>query len=74
MRPIEQVDKVLFDFGFPMGAFQMGDLAGLDLGWDKDNSNPMDVKDRLCELGRRGQKTGAGSMITMKSACQHQRL
>ena len=58
--PIEQVDKVLFDFGFPMGAFQMGDLAGLDLGWDKDNSNPMDVKDRLCELGRRGQKTGAG--------------
>ncbi|MBT7905705.1 MAG: 3-hydroxyacyl-CoA dehydrogenase [Porticoccaceae bacterium] len=58
--PIEQVDKVLFDYGFPMGAFQMGDLAGLDLGWDKDNSNPMDVKDRLCELGRRGQKTAAG--------------
>jgi 3-hydroxyacyl-CoA dehydrogenase len=58
--PIQQVDKVLFDFGFPMGAFQMGDLAGLDLGWDKDNSNPMDVKDRLCELGRRGQKTAAG--------------
>ncbi|MBT5388397.1 MAG: 3-hydroxyacyl-CoA dehydrogenase [Porticoccaceae bacterium] len=58
--PIEQVDRVLFDFGFPMGAFQMGDLAGLDLGWDKDNSNPMDVKDRLCELGRRGQKTAAG--------------
>ena len=58
--PIEQVDKVLFDIGFPMGAFQMGDLAGLDLGWDKDNSDPMDVKDRLCELGRRGQKTAAG--------------
>ncbi len=58
--PIQQVDKVLFDFGFPMGAFQMGDLAGLDLGWDKDNSDPMDVKDRLCELGRRGQKTAAG--------------
>ena len=58
--PIQQVDKVLFDFGFPMGAFQMGDLAGLDLGWDKDNSNPMDVKDRLCDLGRYGQKTGAG--------------
>ena len=58
--PYEQVDKVLFDFGFPMGAFQMGDLAGLDLGWDKDNSNPMDVKDRLCDLGRYGQKTGAG--------------
>jgi 3-hydroxyacyl-CoA dehydrogenase len=58
--PIEQVDKVLFDFGFPMGAFQMGDLAGLDLGWDKQNSNPIDVKDRLCDLGRYGQKTGAG--------------
>lgn len=58
--PIQQVDKVLFDFGFPMGAFQMGDLAGLDLGWDQDNSDPMDVKDRLCELGRRGQKTAAG--------------
>jgi 3-hydroxyacyl-CoA dehydrogenase len=58
--PIEQVDKVLFDFGFPMGAFQMGDLAGLDLGWDKQNSNPTDVKDRLCDLGRYGQKTGAG--------------
>ena len=58
--PIQQVDKVLFDFGFPMGAFQMGDLAGLDLGWDKENSNPMDVKDRLCEMGRRGQKTSAG--------------
>lgn len=58
--PIEQVDKVLFDFGFPMGAFQMGDLAGLDLGWDKQNSNPSDVKDRLCNLGRYGQKTGAG--------------
>ena len=58
--PIEQIDKVLFDFGFPMGAFQMGDLAGLDLGWDKGNSNPTDVKDRLCDLGRYGQKTGAG--------------
>ena len=58
--PIQQVDKVLFDFGFHMGAFKMGDLAGLDLGWDKDNSDPMDVKDRLCELGRRGQKTSAG--------------
>ena len=58
--PIQQVDKVLFDFGFPMGAFQMSDLAGLDIGWDKDNSNPLDVKDRLCELGRRGQKTAAG--------------
>ena len=58
--PVEQVDKVLYDFGFPMGAFQMADLAGLDLGWDKDLSDPTKVKDRLCGLGRLGQKTGAG--------------
>jgi 3-hydroxyacyl-CoA dehydrogenase len=58
--PVSQVDKVLFDFGFPMGAFQMADLAGLDLGWDKDNSNSETVKDRLCEMGRCGQKTRSG--------------
>ena len=58
--PVHQVDKVLYDFGFPMGAFQMADLAGLDLGWDKDASNSTNVKDRLCELGRLGQKSGAG--------------
>ena len=58
--PVEQVDKVLYDFGFPMGAFQMADLAGLDLGWDKDLSDPTNVKDRLCGLGRLGQKTAAG--------------
>jgi 3-hydroxyacyl-CoA dehydrogenase len=58
--PVHQVDKVLYDFGFPMGAFQMADLAGLDLGWDKGASNSTNVKDRLCELGRLGQKSGAG--------------
>jgi 3-hydroxyacyl-CoA dehydrogenase len=58
--PVHQVDKVLYDFGFPMGAFQMADLAGLDLGWDKDLSDPTKVKDRLCGLGRLGQKAGAG--------------
>ena len=57
---VEQVDKVLFDFGFPMGAFQMADLAGLDLGWDKAASASASVKDRLCEAGRYGQKTRAG--------------
>jgi 3-hydroxyacyl-CoA dehydrogenase len=57
---VGQVDKVLFDFGFPMGAFQMADLAGLDLGWDSAESNSENVKDRLCELGRFGQKTSAG--------------
>ena len=58
--PVEKVDQVLFDFGFPMGAFQMADLAGLDLGWDKEKSNSETVSDRLCEQDRRGQKTGAG--------------
>jgi len=58
--PVEQIDKVLYDFGFPMGAFQMADLAGLDLGWDKESSNATNVKDRLCELGHYGQKTGQG--------------
>ncbi len=56
-----QIDKVIFDFGFPMGPFQMSDLAGLDIGWNKDNSRGEEVlRDRLCELDRRGQKTSAG--------------
>ncbi|MEH6589588.1 MAG: 3-hydroxyacyl-CoA dehydrogenase NAD-binding domain-containing protein [Halioglobus sp.] len=55
-----QVDKVLVDFGMPMGPFQMGDLAGLDLGWDKDNSKGESLRDLLCEADRRGQKNGAG--------------
>jgi 3-hydroxyacyl-CoA dehydrogenase len=64
----EQVDKALQDFGMAMGPFRMSDLAGLDIGWaarkrrraefpDRDHSN---VADDLCELGRFGQKTGAG--------------
>jgi 3-hydroxyacyl-CoA dehydrogenase len=55
-----EIDKVLYDFGFPMGAFQMGDLAGLDIGWSKETSNGATVRERLCELGRFGQKSGAG--------------
>ena len=55
-----QVDKVLVDFGLPMGAFQMSDLAGLDIGWNKQTSNGETIRDMLCEAGRRGQKTGAG--------------
>ena len=58
--PYEQVDKVLYDFGFPMGAFQMSDLAGLDIGWNKETSSGATVKDRLCEMGRFGQKSGSG--------------
>lgn len=55
-----QVDKVLTDFGFPMGPFQMADLAGLDIGWDPDKTSSANVREVLCERGRRGQKTGKG--------------
>jgi 3-hydroxyacyl-CoA dehydrogenase len=58
-RP-QQVDKAITDFGFPMGPFQMGDLAGLDIGWDPAKSSSSTVREVLCERGRRGQKTGKG--------------
>ena len=57
------VDDVLFEFGFPMGPFAMSDLAGLDIGWDKDLSKGDTLRDRLCEAGRLGQKTGKGFYI-----------
>jgi len=56
------VDRAMYDFGLAMGPFAMSDLAGLDVSWrirrEKGESNP--IADRLCELGRFGQKTGAG--------------
>ena len=55
-----QVDKVLFDFGFPMGPFSMSDLAGLDIGWKQENSSSSTIREVLCENGRRGQKNGMG--------------
>ena len=55
-----EIDKVLYDFGFPMGPFAMSDLAGLDIGWNRETSKGETLRDRLCELDRRGQKTGAG--------------
>ena len=54
------IDRVLYDFGFPMGPFAMSDLAGLDIGWVKENSHGETIRDVLCEMDRRGQKTGAG--------------
>jgi 3-hydroxyacyl-CoA dehydrogenase len=54
------VDRVLYDFGFPMGPFAMSDLAGLDIGWVKEKSHGETIRDVLCEMDRRGQKTGAG--------------
>ena len=54
------VDKVLTEFGFPMGPFAMADLAGLDLGWNATASHGETLRDVFCEAGRRGQKTKAG--------------
>ena len=55
-----QIDKALYDFGFPMGPFAMSDMAGLDLGWNSEASKGETLRDRLCEMDRRGQKNGAG--------------
>jgi len=54
------VDRVLTDFGMPMGPFAMSDLAGLDIGWSAETSKRSTIREILCEEGRRGQKTGAG--------------
>ena len=64
----EQVDKVMIDFGYPMGPFAVGDLAGLDIGAEgrkrralaNPNYRKLPIADKLVELGRFGQKTGAG--------------
>ena len=54
------VDRVLQDFGMPMGPFAMSDLAGLDIGWSKETSSSSTIREILCERDRRGQKTSAG--------------
>ncbi|MDE3177920.1 MAG: 3-hydroxyacyl-CoA dehydrogenase, partial [Pseudomonadota bacterium] len=54
------VDRVLYDFGMPMGPFAMSDLAGLDIGWSRDKTSSSTIREILCEQDRRGQKTGAG--------------
>ncbi len=54
------VDRVIYDFGLPMGPFAMSDLAGLDIGWSKETSTSSTIREILCEMDRRGQKTGAG--------------
>jgi 3-hydroxyacyl-CoA dehydrogenase len=64
----QQVDKAVEKFGFAMGPFRMGDLAGNDIGWairkrryvEKPEQRYSKTADLLCELGRFGQKTGAG--------------
>jgi len=54
------VDAALNRFGFKMGPFQMSDLAGLDIGWSKGAKTDNPIRDALCEMDRRGQKTKAG--------------
>ncbi|WP_299567157.1 3-hydroxyacyl-CoA dehydrogenase [uncultured Sulfitobacter sp.] len=54
------VDAALNAFGFKMGPFQMSDLAGLDIGWSKGATTDNPIRDALCEMDRRGQKTKAG--------------
>ncbi|KMO33475.1 3-hydroxyacyl-CoA dehydrogenase, partial [Methylobacterium tarhaniae] len=54
------VDRVIYEFGLPMGPFTMSDLAGLDIGWSRETNKSESVRDLLCEQDRRGQKTGAG--------------
>jgi len=64
----QQVDQALEKFGFAMGPFRMSDLAGNDIGWairkrryaERPNMIYSKLADRLCEMGRFGQKTGAG--------------
>ncbi|MCZ6507461.1 MAG: 3-hydroxyacyl-CoA dehydrogenase NAD-binding domain-containing protein, partial [Acidobacteria bacterium] len=55
-----QVDDVLYEFGFPMGPFAMSDLAGLDIGWQRETSTSSTIREVLCEQGRLGQKSGRG--------------
>lgn len=55
-----RVDRVLYEFGFPMGPFAMQDLAGLDIGWRAETSTGSTVREVLNESGRRGQKNGRG--------------
>ena len=66
---VEAVDDALYEFGMAMGPLATGDLAGLDVGWRIRKENPSlqqpglrkaFIEDRLCELGRFGQKTGSG--------------
>ncbi|MEM9034521.1 MAG: 3-hydroxyacyl-CoA dehydrogenase NAD-binding domain-containing protein [Actinomycetota bacterium] len=54
------IDAAVEGFGFAMGPFRMSDLAGLDLGWRRETSTGSTVRERLCEIDRRGQKNGAG--------------
>lgn len=64
-----QIDKVVYDFGFPMGPYQMSDMAGVDIAWRNRKAKfdqltkreqACNIVDKVAEMGRYGQKTGAG--------------
>jgi len=66
---VTEIDDALYEFGMAMGPLATGDLAGLDVGWrirkenrhlQKPGVRQAFIEDRLCELGRFGQKTSAG--------------
>ena len=70
----EQVDKVMVDFGYPVGPFVVGDMSGLDIGYavrkrraaeSPNEFRKLPIPDRLFEMGRLGQKT-AGGWFTYK--------
>ena len=54
------VDEALLEFGFPMGPWQMADLAGVDIGWHRDPTRVETLREALCAVGRWGQKTRKG--------------
>jgi 3-hydroxyacyl-CoA dehydrogenase len=64
----EQVDKVMVDFGYPVGPFAVNDMSGLDISYDtrkrraaeSPNYRGLPITDRLVEMGWLGQKTGKG--------------
>jgi len=64
----QQVDRAIEKFGFAMGPFRMSDLAGNDVSWyirkrryaERPDMKYPRIADKVCELGRFGQKTGAG--------------
>jgi len=71
-----QIDKAITDWGLAMGPFAMGDLAGLDVGWrirqeralSNERKMQYAVNDKICEMGRFGQKTGRGFYIYEKGS------
>jgi 3-hydroxyacyl-CoA dehydrogenase len=64
----EEIDRVMVDFGYPIGPFATADLSGLDIGYDSrrrraaqnPNYRKLPIADAIVEAGRLGQKTGAG--------------